>query len=371
ALGRQGPDTLITTFGFTEQCRHRRLDEARAALNAVLDGPKSTEVTQAEAAVDQARSNLQSTRDSLSSAKTNADLALTQAANTLRDRQDAYSRIYWENRDIEDSLNGSDMPQERIDMEAAALRAVENAERALAQANVAAEQARLAETEGVASAEARLRDAEARLAQLVAPADNDKVAAAQARVAAAQAELNRLLGPARNTQLESAEVGVTQAEAAREQVAAPPRAVDLAVAETEIAAARVALDQAELDLGQAMLVAPFAGTIARIDLQVGAPAGPSTPGMLLADLSEWRIETEDLTELDVVKIREGETIEVSFDALPQLSLPATIIRIKPQGGNRQGDIVYTVVARLEESDPRLRWNMTAVIRAEAETVATP
>jgi len=344
-----------------------RLDEARAALAELTNGPKDTETAQLQAAVDQTGANLQSRRDALSAAKTNAELALQQAANALRDRQLEYQRIYWDNRDIE--ARTDDLPDERIDMETKAERAVQNAEAALAQAQVAFDNARQAEVEGVAAAEAQLRDAQARLQQLVAPADADKVAAAQARVVAAQAELARLQGPARNTQLAVAAAGVEQAQAQREQVAAGPREVDLEVARVEVEAAQVAVAQAEHELSLATLHAPFAGTVADLSLEVGGLASPGAPAVVLADLSAWKIETEDLTELDVVKLREGDTVSVSFDALPGLALPARITRIKPIGGNRQGDIVYTAVLALEQTDPRLRWNMTAIMTAEGDQVA--
>jgi HlyD family secretion protein len=340
-----------------------QLSEAKAALAALLDGPKSTEVTQAQAALDQARANLAAQRDGLSAAKTSAQLQVDQAANNLRNAQDTYSRLYWDNRK-RDKQPG-DLPQTAIDAEAAAKRAVDNGEAAMQQAQVSLDNAAKAEAEGVAAAEARVRDAQARLDQLVAPADSDKVAAARARVAAAEASLARLRGPARATQLDVAQAGAAQAEASRAQVAAPPRAVDLTVAKVAIAAAQVSLDQARLDLEQATLRAPIAGTVARVDLDVGALAGPSSPALVLADLSGWRVETDDLTELDVVKLREGDTVAIGFDALPGLSLPGTIARIKPIGTSRDGDIVYTAVVTLNQTDPRLRWNMTAVMTAKS------
>jgi HlyD family secretion protein len=338
-----------------------QLAEARAALAAVLDGPKGTEITQAQASLDQAQINLESQRNALSAAKTNGQLGMEQAANALRNAQDAYSRIYWDNRDLE-RLPG-DLPQERIDAEAAAQRAVEDADRALAQATVSFDQARQAEAEGVAAAEARVRDAQARLDQLLAAPDDDRVAAAQARVAAAQANLNQLRGPARATQLDTAAAGVSQAQAALQQAAAAPRQVDLEAALVEIEAAKVALSQAELDLDKATLRAPFAGNVARLELTVGELAGPTTPAIVVADLSSWRVETDDLTELEVVRLREGDAVTVSFDALPGLELPGRVRQIKPMGANRQGDIVYTVVVDLEQSEPRLRWNMTAVVKS--------
>jgi HlyD family secretion protein len=336
-----------------------QLADANAALAQLLNGPKSTEVTQAQAALDQANANLTSQRDALSAAKTNAQLQLDQAANTLRNAQDTYSRIYWDNRE-KDKLPG-DLPQALIDAEAAARRAADSAEATMGQAKISLENARQAEAAGLEAAQARVRDAQARLDQLVAPADADKLAAAKARVAAAQANLAKLRGPSRSTQLDVAAAGVAQAQASLTQVSAPARDVDLTVARVAIDAAQVTLDQAKLDLDQATITAPIAGTVAQVDLDVGALAGPSSPALVLADLSGWRVETDDLTELDVVKLRQGDAVAVTFDALPDVNLPGSVTQIKPIGTNRQGDIVYTVVVALQKEDPRLYWNMTAVV----------
>ena len=134
--------------------------------------------------------------------------------------------------------------------------------------------------------------------------------------------------------------------------------------EIEIRAAEVNLRQAQLDLEQATLVAPMNGTVAKIDGDPGAMVGAGIPVVVVADMSQWLIETEDLTELDVVKLREGDRANVTFDALPGVTMVARIGRIKPIGTNRAGDITYTVVLYPEQAEPRLRWNMTAVVRVE-------
>jgi HlyD family secretion protein len=341
-----------------------QLEEARAALANLLDGPRNTEVTQAQSSLDQANSNLTQTRDSLSAAKTNNELNVQQMADRLRNLQDDYSRIYWENVELRDKLGDDDMPQERIDLEAAALRSVQIAEADLQQAQVAYDQSKQAEVEGIASAEARVRDAQARLDQLVAAPENDKIAAARAKVAQAEANLANLQGGQRASQIDVAAANVAQAAAKRDEIAAPPREVDLVAARVEIEAAKVALEQVELDLDKATLYAPIAGTVAELNLAVGEVASANAPVIVLADLSNWKIETDDLTELDVVRLREGDAVTLSFDALPELRIPGSITQIKPIGANRQGDIVYTVVVEPKERDPRLRWNMTAVVSTE-------
>lgn len=73
----------------------------------------------------------------------------------------------------------------------------------------------------------------------------------------------------------------------------------------------------------------------------------------------WRLETTDLTELDVAKVRVGAPTTLTFDALPGLELATKVTQIKAFGESHQGDIVYAVEIVPERYEPRLRWNMTA------------
>jgi HlyD family secretion protein len=98
---------------------------------------------------------------------------------------------------------------------------------------------------------------------------------------------------------------------------------------------------------------------------VFAPS-PETPAVRLGDWSRWQIETEDLTELQVVNIAPGDAATVQIDAVPNLQLRGTVERIGSYGENAQGDIVYTVVIALDQSDARLRWNMTAAVTIDPQ-----
>ena len=81
----------------------------------------------------------------------------------------------------------------------------------------------------------------------------------------------------------------------------------------------------------------------------------------LADLRSWQVETDDLTELDVVGVLEGDEVSLTFDAIPDLELPGHVLRVKPLGEEKLGDVTYTVVVVPDEQDPRLKWGMTAVV----------
>lgn len=343
------------------------LEQARASLARLEAGPKTTQVQSAQATLVQAHTRLQAQRDSLSTAKSNAQLQLEQAANTVRDRQADYSRIMWDNQQLKNDLAsvGQTLPQAAIDQAAAALRAVQNAEAAMGQAQLAYDQAQLAEQSGIASAEAEVAAAQAGLDQLLAGADADQLAAARAQVAQAQANLTKQLGNQRAGSVEAAAANVTSAQANLAKLKADPRASDLAIAKAQVQAAEVSLKEARLALEQATLRAPMAGTVAELNLKVGELPSASSAVVVLADLATWQIETSDLTELNVVRLNEGDQVTISFDALPGVALPGTISRIKPIGKNSQGDIVYTVVVKPTQHDARLRWNMTAAVSITA------
>ncbi len=339
------------------------LESARARLRQLETGPREPEIASARAAIDQARANLTAQRDNLSRAKTDAELRLQTAANAVRNAQDEYSRIYWRNRQIE---RGGTLPPDERDEEAVAARVVADAETGLAQARLAYDQAKLAEQSGIEAAEAQLRDAQARYDLLVSPATPDAIAAARAQIAAAQARLDNLTGNRREGDLVAAQAGVSSAEARLAELQAPPTDATLSVSAARIRGAEVSLKQAQLALERATLKAPIDGTVAQLNLKVGEVPIASQPAVVLADMGNWKIETEDLTELSIVRIREGDQVTVTFDALPDFELPGTVERIKPMGQNRQGDIVYTVVITPNSWDDRLRWNMTAMVRISGE-----
>lgn len=128
----------------------------------------------------------------------------------------------------------------------------------------------------------------------------------------------------------------------------------LSNAKAQVAAAENALDGYELK-------APFDGTITDINVEVGQLIGAELWAAQIADFSEFYVETSDLTELEVVKISEGQAIEVSPDALPELVLDGRVESIGQSFTTQAGDIVYAVNIRLDEFDAALRWGMTVEV----------
>ncbi len=115
-------------------------------------------------------------------------------------------------------------------------------------------------------------------------------------------------------------------------------------------------------LANAEVRSPFGGTITNLDLKVGEFAASGTPVVTIGDLSNWVIKTTDLTEIDVVNIKEGEPVTFTLDALPGQTLKGYVLSVAQNYTERQGDIVYKVTVLVSDKLPAMRWGMTAEVK---------
>lgn len=319
---------------------------AQARLLELTASPRTEEVTQAEAALRAAQARY----DRLAQAALPGDIAAAEAAVGVS--QASLAKV----------LEGAS-EQQLI----AARADLANAEAVLKQAQNAYNLVKWRNDLGATPQSAALQQAtnnyeaaRARLADLERGAGQADIAGASAQVRQAQAQLTTLRN-AMPSDMTAAQADVSVQQAQLDLLLAGPRAETVAVAEAEVAATIAALQQALVALGETELRAPFAGTVAALDVEVGEQAAPGAALARLADLTAWEIETEDLTELDVVGITPGSQVTLSFDAIPDLEMSGTVKRVRPIGEDNRGDIVYTVVIDPTQQDVRFLWNMTAVV----------
>jgi HlyD family secretion protein len=137
-----------------------------------------------------------------------------------------------------------------------------------------------------------------------------------------------------------------------------PRDIDLAEARLDNAQTQLQAAQAVLD-DQALL-APFAGTVSELYVRPNEWVSPGQPALLLADLDHLRIETTDLNEIDVARLKIGDTASITFDALPDAVVTGTISQIASKSDESSG-VNYRVVLELDSLPDGLRWGMTAFV----------
>lgn len=127
-------------------------------------------------------------------------------------------------------------------------------------------------------------------------------------------------------------VSASVEEKARTEAAA--RAAGCASAQADVKTAERQLEAAGIDLNRVIIVAPFAGTVAKISGELGEISTPSPPGVPtppaidLIDDSCLYVKAP-MDEVDAPKIHPGQPARISFEALPGKSFAGKVKRIAP------------------------------------------
>lgn len=294
---------------------------AQAQLAQLRAAPRAEQVAQAEQAVAQAEAAWKGAQAQYSQVRSGArvadiaaaEAAVTQAAAQLKVLQSTYDKV---TECVRVPGRGKVCPGlgEPEEQARAALNAAQGAYTA----------------------------AQQRVDQLKAGATRDELAAAAANIDAAKAQMEQA----------KAQLGLLKAGAASEQIA---------VAEAGVNQAQVAVDTAKAQLDKLQLVAPFDGTIGTVYVRSGELAQPGQSVVTLGNLGSLRVETTDLSETDIARVKEGQPVNVTFDALPGKTLTGKVARIAPMSTPGQSAVNYIVTVQLDEFDPALRWGMTAFV----------
>jgi len=289
---------------------HAALDIARAQQAQLEEGARPEEIAQAEASLRAAEANLsaaQAERDRLTGGATDAQIAAAQASLAAAQveqklAQDAYDVI------SRNEIGGTPEEQARFRLNAA--------------------------NENVAAAQKAFDEALSGSTQAVRAAQAN-IAAATAQHDLAQARLDQLKNGATDAQRDAAEASVAQAEAG--------------------------LQAAQVTLAETELRAPFDGTIAQISTDAGQVIAPGFVVASIADLDRWQVETDDLSEVDVVNVQVGQAVQITVDALPGTMLEGLVASINARSETKRGDVTYTVKIDVNGDDPRALWGMTAQV----------
>ncbi len=208
--------------------------------------------------------------------------------------------------------------------------------------------------------------AQASYAELIRGADAAQISSALATIETARANLARVRRPVEAGEIDAAHAELRQAQAELDLLRAGASSGAISAAQAAVTAAQATLMESEFALTETSLTAPFVGTIAALDVEIGEQVAPGTAIVQLGDFSTWQLATEDLVELDVVRVKPGALVAITVDALPDIELRGRVVRVKPIGENKVGDMTYTAYITIEDQVAELAWNMTATVYIGAE-----
>jgi multidrug efflux pump subunit AcrA (membrane-fusion protein) len=136
---------------------------------------------------------------------------------------------------------------------------------------------------------------------------------------------------------------------------------EVALAEARIRNAQAQIESSQSALADLELKAPFAGTVARLDIHSGEWVIPGQTVLTLAELDRLVIETTDLSERDVPKIEPGQPVTVFIEALNQ-DITGQVSEISPLADTLGGDVVYATRIELDTFPAGLRAGMSVEVQ---------
>jgi len=142
--------------------------------------------------------------------------------------------------------------------------------------------------------------------------------------------------------------------------------VHLETAEADVARAQAMLDSANATLStQSTLTAPFDGTIVSVDISPAETVVPGRVVIVLGDLSSYQLETTDLSEREVTKIKVGQPATIFIEALGS-EVTGKIVEVSLTSSTLGGDVVYAVTLEFDDQPEGLLWGMSADVNIQTE-----
>lgn len=298
-----------------------QLEAAQAAYDSLQAGVSEAKLASAQAQVASAKAAYDAALKAAGTTNSSlvaAEATLEKARIALQQAQGAYDKVAWRG-DVAATSQAQELQSATIDYE----------------------------------------QAKANYDAIAATADADassQLAAAAAALRSAQASLDELQNQVTAADLASAQATLIQAQTNLDELLAGPDAIALDIAQNNVESARIAVEQAQLQLEQAQIVAPFDGVVTAISATVGEPA--SGTAISLADLDHLEIVV-NMAEVDVNQIALGQSVEITLDAVPDLTLAGTVSQIAPAGVQTSGVVNYPVTVALDTTTDKVKPGMTA------------
>jgi HlyD family secretion protein len=171
------------------------------------------------------------------------------------------------------------------------------------------------------------------------PSAND-IAVAQANLAVAQSQLN-------------------DAQQAYDKV-------KNGVTPDSLAAAQAAVDAAQATVNEIRLTAPISGTVTSVANLPGDLVSSGTSGVQIDNLSSQFVDVV-VSEIDINKIKVGQAVQLSFDAIPNKTYNGKVTTVGTVGTSSQGVVNFPVTVQLTDADAQVKPGMSAAVSIDVAT----
>jgi len=156
--------------------------------------------------------------------------------------------------------------------------------------------------------------------------------------------------------LTAAEQSVKEKEVSLLKLKAGADIIDIKSQELTVLQRKNALADARQKLADYTIRAPFAGVIAKINIKLNDEVSAGTAAATL--VTKQQVAEISLNEVDVAKIKVGQKVTLTFEALENLSTTGTVAEIDTIGTVTQGVVYYAVKITFDTQDERVKPGMS-------------
>jgi len=200
---------------------------------------------------------------------------------------------------------------------------------------------------------------------------------ASAQYESAKQQLSLVQEGARSEDIEAAERQVEQAEEALRiaqtgRESQKLREEDIKAARAGVAQARAALAYAWQQLENTSITTPISGTVSKRMTEPGQMASPGTPLLELVALNTVYFDAT-VSEMDMHKLKVGQPVKVTVDALPGRTFAASVLKILPTAdqSSRQFHVWIAVPNEKGEMKPGMFARGVIKIAEHRSTIVAP
>jgi len=164
--------------------------------------------------------------------------------------------------------------------------------------------------------------------------------------------------------LKQAQATFDKAQVALEQ-AQKNLETNLQVAQATLDNAQIAVETAKTNLENVSLVAPIDGVVSAVNFKKGDFAPGESAAVVVVNVSRLQIKVS-IAEVDLPKIKMGNTAQVTLDALTNKTYQAYVTAISPVGTVTSGVVNYAVTLEMSNPDSAVKPGMTANLNIVVE-----
>jgi RND family efflux transporter MFP subunit len=149
---------------------------------------------------------------------------------------------------------------------------------------------------------------------------------------------------------------IAEKTASLSELQAGPTALQIQSSQLSVTQKQNALSDAESTLANYYIRAPFDGIIATLDVKKGDSI--SNGGTAATIITKQLSSTISLNEVDAVKVKIGDKVTITFDAISGLTITGTVSQMDTIGTVSQGVVNYNILVVFDTQDTRVRSGMS-------------